>query len=72
MHAVHAFFNYANLPQAKEYLWTWLKATVAGTYSKDLDRTERADLLYFYEQLEKLIEAAHLLHESISAEQDTV
>jgi hypothetical protein len=59
---VNDFFSFADLPQVRTIMWEWLKITVTGSYSKSLSRDERSDLLYFYEQLQKLIEAAHLLH----------
>ncbi len=62
MAVIDDFFSYAHLPQVRELLWEWLKTTVTGNYNKSLSRRERADLLYFYEQLTKLTEAVHLLH----------
>ncbi len=59
---VHQFFDYAHLPQVRTHLWEWLKNTVAGDFNS-LSRQEKGNLLYFFEQVEKLIEAAHIIHE---------
>jgi hypothetical protein len=59
---IHDFFSYGHLPEIREQLWELLKTTVAGNYCKILDRRERSNMLYFYEQLEKLVEAVHILH----------
>lgn len=55
------FFDTARLPQAREFLWEFLRVAVTGQYVK-LTVRERADLLFMYEQLERLVEADHLLH----------
>ena len=45
-------------------LWNWLKVTVSGGYNKDIcDFRERHRILYFYEFLEKVIEASHILYQ---------
>ena len=60
---ISRFFDYASLPHIREYLWHWLKITVSGTFSdKIMDKRQRYDLVYLYEHIEKLIEAAHLMH----------
>lgn len=64
---LYRFFDYANINSQREHLWEWLKITVSGTFSSELlSRGNRYDMIYFYEHLEKLIEAAHLinLHQS--------
>lgn len=63
---IHDFFNYSHLPEIRQQLWELLKTTVSGNYCRQLTRRERSDMLHFYEQLEKLVEAAHLLHTKIS------
>jgi hypothetical protein len=70
MQVVHEFFSYGHLPEIRDQLWDLLKTTVTGNYCKMLTRRERSDLVYFYERLEKLIEAVHVLdnqHEEESA-----
>jgi hypothetical protein len=59
----HDLFSTYHLPDIRQQLWKLLKTTVTGNYCRDLNRRERSDLLFFYEQLERLIEAAHLLHQ---------
>lgn len=59
---IHQFFDYASLPQVRAHLWEWLKSTVTGDYVS-LPRQEKGNLIYFFEQLEKLVEAAHIIHE---------
>jgi hypothetical protein len=58
---IHNFFSSQHLPQAREQLWEMLKVTVTDNYCKSLTRTEKSDLVYFYEQLEKLVEAVHII-----------
>ncbi|MDB5232583.1 MAG: hypothetical protein JWN76_3388 [Chitinophagaceae bacterium] len=58
------FFDFAHLPEVREILWDWLKITVTGGFGKDMRIGERRDLLYFYELLQKLVEAAHVIHRS--------
>ena len=55
-------FDFAHLPELKNLLWEWLKATVTGSYNKTLSKRERASILLLYEYLQKLLEANHLLH----------
>lgn len=58
---VEQFFQFAQLPQARWYLWELMKVLVSGTYA-DLDSRERISLICFYEQVEKLIEGVHVMH----------
>jgi len=55
------FFDFAHLPQIRDELWEMLKLTVTSSYHIQ-PRRDRANLLYFYEKLEQLIEAAHVIH----------
>lgn len=57
------FFHYAHLPQVREMFGNLVKTTVTGSYNDALTSDERTSLFYFMEQLEKLIEAAHLIHQ---------
>jgi hypothetical protein len=59
---IEEFFQYAHLPQARWYMWEALKTMVAGNYGQ-LKSKERLNLLYFYEQIEKLLEVVHVMHE---------
>lgn len=59
---IEDFFKVSHLPGMRSSLWELMKTMVTGTFS-NLKSRERARLIYFYEQVEKLIEAAHVLHE---------
>ena len=62
MKVVHEVFDYAHLPDLRNTLWDWLKTTVSGNFNKrSLHYKDRESLLAFYEKIEKLLEAAHLL-----------
>lgn len=59
------FFDYAHLPQARGLFRDLMRCTVTGNYNSALSEEERTNLFDFLERLEKLIEAAHLIHRSI-------
>lgn len=63
--AIKDFFSFAHLPEVKEMLWQSLKTNVTGSFSHDgaLNAKERFDIILLYEQLVRLVEAAHLLNE---------
>jgi hypothetical protein len=63
MIVIHEFFNVGHLPQIRQMLREFLKTAIIGNYAR-LSERERSDLIYFYEQLEKVIEAIHVLHRS--------
>ena len=54
--ALEEFFSAYDLMQARTCLWEWLRETMNG------DRTGVSNLLSFYEQIERLTEAAWVLH----------
>lgn len=54
-------FQYATLPELRWYLWEGTKALVTGTFNT-LRARDRQSLIYFYEQVERLIEVSHVLH----------
>ena len=60
---IDELFDFAHLPDVRELLWEWLKATVTGTYHKTLNATERSAIITLYEKMEKLVEAVYVLHE---------
>jgi hypothetical protein len=60
---LHDFFDFANLPEARRMMWDWFRTTVTGNYSKELDSSDRANIVIIFEQLEKLVEAAYLINE---------
>ena len=55
-------FDYAHLPEWRSLLWECLKITVSGTYNTESAEYDRSSILYMYEKLQKLIEAAHLMY----------
>lgn len=55
------FFQYAQLPQVRWILWEGMKTMVTGGFAH-LRSRDRASLIYFYEQMEKLIEGVHVIH----------
>ena len=57
-------FHYGHLPEIRECLWDWLKATVTGGYSKGLSRREQDNMVFFYEHVERLIESVHIISDS--------
>ncbi|MEO8172350.1 MAG: hypothetical protein ABI581_04675 [Sediminibacterium sp.] len=61
---IDELFDFADLQDVRELLWSWLKTTVTGTYHKDLSASERYAIITLYEKIEKLVEAAHVMHES--------
>jgi hypothetical protein len=61
---IHSFFDFGHIPEIRMLMWDLLKTTVTGNYNRTLSRRERSDMVYFYERLEKLVEAAHLVHVS--------
>ena len=59
---VHEVFDYAHLPDLRNTLWEWLKTTISGNFNKrTLHYKDRESLLTFYEKMQKLLEASHLL-----------
>lgn len=62
MMVIAELFDYAHLPDVRELLWLWLKTTVSGDFTEGLDHRERSSILFLYEKIEKLVEAAHILH----------
>lgn len=59
---IDELFDFAHLPDIRELMWEWLKATVTGTYHKELSSSERSAILSLYEHLTRLVEAAHVIH----------
>ena len=61
--AMEDFFDFADMEDARQLLWQWLKTTVTGTYHKELNASERTAILTLYEKTAKLIEASFLLQQ---------
>jgi hypothetical protein len=56
-------FDYNHLPAIREDLWNWLVLTVTGTFNSDQYESHlREKTLLLYEHLQKVIEAAHIMH----------
>ena len=62
------FFDYADVNSVREYLWDWLKITVSGTFNTNIiNKHQRYDMIYFFEHLEKLVEATYAIQQKRSA-----
>lgn len=59
---VDEFFQIMYLPQVRWYMWESMKTMVTGSFD-DMKTKEKSNLIFFYEQLEKLIEAVHVMYE---------
>lgn len=55
-------FLYMSLPSYQQELWKWMKLTVSGTYHEQ-SPMERSDLLFLYEKIVELVQAAHAIRE---------
>ncbi len=55
-------FDFAHLPEWRNLLWEWLKLTVSGTYNTASAESERGNILFVYEKLQRLIEVSHILY----------
>lgn len=56
-----AFFQYAPMPETRKMIWDGIKVMVTGSFHR-LPTTEQCNLIYFFEQLEKLVEGVNVLH----------
>lgn len=54
------FFLSYKPEECRKALWKWLRLTIGGDFSS-LESNERSDLISFYENLQKLLEATYLL-----------
>lgn len=63
--AIKDFFSFAHLPEVREMLWLSLKSNVTGSFPQGdaLNPKERYYIVLLYEQLLRLVEAAHLINE---------
>jgi hypothetical protein len=62
MAVINGFFSYGDLPEIRQAMWEMHKTTVSGNFSKELNWRERSNIVYFYEQLAKLVKAVHVLY----------
>lgn len=65
---LNQLFDFAHLPQVRAFLWDWLRLTVTGGYHRKAGFRSRSSVLIMYEFMEKLVEAAHILHQRQRAE----
>lgn len=59
---LHEFFTFVHLPDIRQELLEWLKLTVCGSYHKQ-SCIEKGNLIYLYEQVDKLMEAVHIINQ---------
>jgi hypothetical protein len=60
---IEELFEYATLPELRWQLWEGTKAMITGTFNS-MKGKERCRLLFFFEQIERLIEVTHVMHEA--------
>ena len=60
---IYSLFDASHLPQLRESLREWIRVTVTGDFSHSLSRRERMHLMEFTHHIERLVEAAHIIHE---------
>lgn len=56
------FFDLFPLSRSRALLWEMVRTMVTDGYSR-LKPRERSELLFYYEQMEKLFEAVHVMQE---------
>jgi hypothetical protein len=57
---IQQLFINTPMPDLREALWQWLKLTITGTYTLK-DPLERANLVYLYEEMERVLEAVWVM-----------
>ncbi|OMP74617.1 hypothetical protein [[Flexibacter] sp. ATCC 35208] len=60
---LYEFFDYSELPRIRSTFWEFFKATVTGKFNKESYKYVRVSIVELFEQIQKLIEAAHLINE---------
>jgi hypothetical protein len=58
---IKAFFEDYHLSESRQHLWDLLETAVTSSNTKYEEAAERSKLLYFYQQVEKLLEAAYVI-----------
>jgi HEPN domain-containing protein len=61
---IEDLFQIGELFELREMLWNSFKSNITGTYHKELNRRERNDVVYIHEYMERLLDAAYIIHES--------
>src|SRR6267154_3378701 len=59
---IDRLFDFGKLEEIRELLWLSFRATIIGDFPRRLSRNERNDIVTLFEFIEKLVEAAHLIH----------
>ena len=57
-----SFFETYHLEEVREMLWNWMVEIVSSNRSIAQEGRQRNDHIYFYENMEALVEAAFLLN----------
>lgn len=60
-----AFFECYHLNEVRELLWNWLVEVISSAHGISNDPHERNNHVYFYEQLEALVECAYIMQKKI-------
>jgi hypothetical protein len=60
---IEAFFECYHLQDVREILWKWLVEVLSSARSIAQDGQQRNDHIYFYEKLEALVEAIHIINQ---------
>jgi hypothetical protein len=55
------FFETYSLPVCRQQLWELLTGFMNSELADDMDRNDRSDMLFFYQGLGELVEAANVL-----------
>lgn len=58
---LHSFFSVHGLLTTRELLWKWFRHTATGSFPTAITVEEKKELADFYEHVQKLIEAAHII-----------
>lgn len=58
---IHNFYDTYHLNELRQELWDWLTAGLTNDSSSFKDGRSRSDLIFLYEQMECLTEAAFLV-----------
>ena len=62
--ALTDFFQCYHLKDVREIMWQWVTEAVSGPNNHSNDHHERNNYLFFYEKIEKLVEAAWIINRS--------
>ena len=57
------FFECYHLKDLRELLWDWLLTALSSDNTTYAKGRERSNLIFLYEKLESLVEAAYLMHQ---------